>query len=84
MTQMMKLSAEDGHTLDAAVAGGPSRAHGGVVVLQEIFGLNAHVRSLPERFAEAGYYAVAPALFDRAESGIELGYDAEKTDPYFA
>ena len=77
MTQMMKLSAEDGHTLDAAVAGDPSTAPGGVVVLQEIFGLNAHIRSLPERFAEAGYYAVAPALFDRAERGVELGYDAE-------
>ena len=46
MTQMMKLSTEDGHTLDAAVAGDPSTAHGGVVVLQEIFGLNAHVLSL--------------------------------------
>ena len=51
MTQMMKLSTEDGHTLDAAVAGDPSTAHGGVVVLQEIFGLNAHIRSLPERLS---------------------------------
>ena len=77
MTQMMKLSAEDGHTFDAAIAGDPSSAHGGVVVLQEIFGLNAHIQSLPKRFADAGYYAVAPALFDRAERGVELGYDAE-------
>ena len=51
MTQMKKLSAEDGHTFDAAVAGDPSDAHGGVVALQEIFGLNAHIRPLPARFA---------------------------------
>lgn len=76
MTQMIRITAEDGHTLDATTAGDPATARGGVVVLQEIFGLNAHIRDLPRRFAEAGYYAVAPALFDRAEAGVELNYDA--------
>ena len=76
MTQMIRITAEDGHTLDAATAGDPKAARGGIVVLQEIFGLNAHIRDLPRRFAEAGYYAVAPALFDRAETGVELSYDA--------
>jgi carboxymethylenebutenolidase len=80
MTQMMKLTAEDGHTLDAAVAGNSETARGGVVVLQEIFGLNDHIRDLPRRFAEAGYYAVAPALFDRSDRGIELAYDADGRD----
>ena len=80
MTQMRKLTAEDGHTLDAAVAGDEATARGGVVVLQEIFGLNDHIRDLPRRFAEAGYYAVAPALFDRAERGVELMYDPEGRD----
>ena len=80
MTQMRKLTAEDGHTLDAAVAGDSETARGGVVVLQEIFGLNDHIRDLPRRFAEAGYYAVAPALFDRAERGVELAYDAVGRD----
>ena len=80
MTQMRKLTAEDGHTLDAAVAGDSEVARGGVVVLQEIFGLNAHIRDLPRRFAAAGYYAVAPAMFDRAERGVELRYDAEGRD----
>lgn len=75
MTHIVKISAEDGHSFDAAVAGDPASARGGVVVVQEIFGLNAHIRSLPQRFADAGYYAVAPALFDRAEPGVELGYD---------
>ena len=73
MTHMIKIEAEDGHTLNAAIAGDPRTARGGVVVLQEIFGLNAHIRDLPRRFAEAGYYAVAPAMFDRAETGVELG-----------
>lgn len=77
MTQMIRITAEDGHTLDAATAGDQNTARGGVVVLQEIFGLNAHIRDLPGRFAEAGYYAVAPALFDRAEPSVQLNYDAD-------
>ena len=77
MTQTMRITAEDGHTLDAVTAGDPAAARGGVVVLQEIFGLNTHIRDLPGRFAAAGFYAVAPALFDRAEAGVELDYDAE-------
>ena len=48
---------------------------GGVVVVQEVFGVNAHVRGVAERFAAAGYVAIAPAMFDFAESGVELGYD---------
>ena len=67
MSEMIKLTAEDGIELAACVAGDPATAKGGVVVLQEIFGLNTHIRDLPRRFAEVGYYAVAPALFDRAE-----------------
>ena len=52
---------------------GPSR--GAVVVVQEIFGLNAHIRSVAEHFAADGFIAVAPALFDPVERGVELGYD---------
>lgn len=80
MTQIRKLTAEDGHTLDAAIAGDSETARGGVVVLQEIFGLNDHIRDLPRRFAEAGYYAVAPALFDRAERGVALDYNPDGRD----
>ena len=49
---------------------------GGIVVIQEIFGVNAHIRSLVDRFAGLGYAAIAPALFDPVEPGVELGYDA--------
>ncbi|MEY2960134.1 MAG: hypothetical protein RLZZ01_2702, partial [Actinomycetota bacterium] len=47
------------------------------VVVQEIFGVNPHIRSVVERFAALGYRSVAPALFDRIESGVELDYDGE-------
>lgn len=50
---------------------------GGVVVIQEIFGVNAHIREVTDRIAAAGYLAIAPALFDSAKPGVELGYDAD-------
>ena len=55
----------------------PDRAlrSGAVVVMQEIFGVNAHIRSVADRFADAGFVALAPALFDPVEHGVELGYD---------
>lgn len=53
---------------------GPS--HGAVVVVQEIFGVNAHIRDVTARFADAGFVALAPALFDPVERDVELGYDA--------
>ncbi|MHB1056444.1 MAG: dienelactone hydrolase family protein [Rhodanobacter sp.] len=51
------------------------RPKGGIVVIQEIFGVTAHVRSLVDRFAGCGYTAIAPAFFDHLESGVELDYD---------
>ncbi len=53
-----------------------SKPRGGIVVIQEIFGVNAHIRSVVERFAGYGYAAIAPALFDPVAPGVELGYDA--------
>lgn len=50
---------------------------GGLVVLQEIFGVNAHMRSVVDRFAAAGFVALAPAVFDLVEPGVELGYDQD-------
>lgn len=74
------------HWTDLDTAHGPIAAwradpagmpRGGIVVLQEIFGVNAHIRSITERLADAGYTALAPALFDLVERGVELGYDAQ-------
>ena len=54
--------------------GGPP--HAGVLVIQEIFGVNAHIRGVAERFAAEGFVALAPAVFDPVERGVELDYDA--------
>ena len=84
MTTMIKLTADDGKICAAAVAGDPATAKGGIVILQEIFGLNSHILDLPRRYADAGYYAVAPALFDRAEPGVQLDYTPEGKTRGFA
>ena len=73
MGKTIELKAADGHTFAAYVAG-PDNATKGIVVVQEIFGLNHHIRDMADRFAALGYAVVAPALFDRAERGVELGY----------
>lgn len=61
--------------VDAWLARPDNVPRGGIVVLQEIFGLNAHVRSVAERFAAEGYVALAPSLFDPVQRGVELAYD---------
>lgn len=73
MADTITLKAADGHSLSAYRAGSPGAASA-LVVVQEIFGVNGHIRRVCDRFAEAGYFVVAPALFDRAERGVELGY----------
>ncbi len=44
------------------------------MVIQEIFGVNSHIRDVTERFAKEGYLAVAPAMFDRIQRGVDIGY----------
>jgi carboxymethylenebutenolidase len=76
MAEFVTLTASDGHQFQAWVDG-PEDARHGLVVIQEIFGVNEHMRDVCARFAKAGYRVVSPALFDRAERGVELGYDTE-------
>lgn len=71
---MTRLTAADGHHFDAYEVR-PDGAQAAVVVVQEIFGVNAHIRSDVDRYAALGYRAIAPALFDRVEAGVELAYD---------
>jgi carboxymethylenebutenolidase len=75
MGNTIQLTSADGFTLDAYEAKPSGDAKGCVVVIQEIFGVNAHIQEVCDGYADAGYIAVAPALFDRVEAGIELGYD---------
>ncbi|WP_135466869.1 dienelactone hydrolase family protein [Crenalkalicoccus roseus] len=71
-----ELIAADGHGL-AAYTAGPRDARRGLVVAQEIFGVNRHMRRVCDAFAQQGYAVVCPALFDRVERGVELGYGPE-------
>ncbi len=72
----VRLAAADGFAPGAWIARPAAAPRGAVVVVQEIFGVNAHVREVCGSFADAGYVAIAPALFDRLERNVELGYDA--------
>jgi carboxymethylenebutenolidase len=74
MGQTLQLTAADGHKLAAYRADPAGKPKGGVVVIQEIFGLNGHIRRVADGFAADGYVAIAPALFDRVKPGVELGY----------
>lgn len=75
MGESIRLTADDGHRLDGWLARPRGKPRGGLVVLQEIFGVNRHIRRVTESFAEAGYLAVAPALFDRVRPGVDIAYD---------
>ena len=74
MSQTIKLPTDDGVTIDAYRADPAGKPKGGIVVLQEIFGVNPHIRRVADGFAAEGYLAIAPALFDRAKPGLELDY----------
>jgi carboxymethylenebutenolidase len=71
----LTLHAADGQTISAYVAEPLGKPKGGIVVVQEIFGVNAHIRSVADGYAAAGYLAIAPAVFDSIEQGVELAYD---------
>lgn len=77
MGEHVKLRAADGHEFDAYVARPAGKPIGGLVVVQEAFGVNAHIRSVSDGFAKDGFLAVAPALYDRIERGVELAYTPE-------
>ena len=78
MGELTTIMARDGHEFQAWLVAAPARPRGALVVIQEIFGINAHIRSVTDGFAAAGYTAIAPSLFDRVRRGIELGYSDEK------
>ena len=69
-----RLMARDGHEFDAWLAPATSTPRGAIVVLQEIFGVNAHIRAVADSFAAEGYVAIAPSLFDRVRREVELDY----------
>jgi carboxymethylenebutenolidase len=77
MGQFIDLRSQDGFTFPAYVAQPAGQPRGGVVVIQEIFGVNSHIRSVADGYAKEGYLAVAPSTFHRVKPGVELGYSQE-------
>ena len=75
MSETVRLKASDGHELTAYVSRPSDEPIAGLVVIQEAFGVNRHIRSVADSYAKDGFLAVAPALFDRIARGVELGYE---------
>jgi carboxymethylenebutenolidase len=78
MGMSLTLTASDGHKLGAYGADPDGRPKGGIVVIQEIFGVNHHIRSVVDRLAGEGYAALAPALFDRVQPDFQSGYSPDE------
>jgi carboxymethylenebutenolidase len=72
--KMIELTAGDGHKLAAYRAEPKGKPRAGLIVVQEIFGVNSHIRSVADGYAADGYLAIAPAFFDRVEPGLDIGY----------
>jgi len=78
MGRTIELTATDGHRLAAYLSEPAGKPRGGIVVIQEIFGVNGHIRSVADGYAADGYLAVAPAMFDRAQRGYDTGYSQDE------
>jgi carboxymethylenebutenolidase len=76
MGDWVKLTAADGHELSAYVAKPAGDVVGSLIVVQEIFGVNSHIRGVADGYAKDGFHVIAPAIFDRFEPGLELTYGA--------
>jgi carboxymethylenebutenolidase len=77
MGQFIELKAADGQAIPAYLAQPKGQAKGGIVVIQEIFGVNSHIRAVTDGYAEQGWLAIAPAIFHRVKPNVELGYEQD-------
>jgi carboxymethylenebutenolidase len=77
MGKFIDLQAADGFDFPAYVASPAGKPKAGIVVLQEIFGVNSHIRSVADGYAAQGYLAVAPSTFHRVKHGVDIGYTPE-------
>jgi len=78
MGEHIQITSGDGFEIGAYVSHPSGQAKGGILVIQEIFGVNSHIREVTDGYAQSGYLAIAPKIFDRIDKDIELGY--EETD----
>jgi carboxymethylenebutenolidase len=77
---MLQLTAADGHKFSAYRADPVGKPKGAVIVIMEIFGVNAHIKEVTDSFAAEGYVAIAPAMFDRVHPGLDVGYTGADLD----
>ena len=77
MGTMIELTAADGHKLAAYRAEPAGKPRGAIVVIQEIFGVNSHIKAVADGYAADGYLVIAPAMYDRVQRGYETGYSQE-------
>ena len=77
MGDTIKITAADGFAFDAYHALPPGSCHGGVIVIQEIFGIDEHIRRDVDRWADMGFEAVAPSMYDRREPGFTAHHDPD-------
>jgi carboxymethylenebutenolidase len=79
MGQNIELKTKDGQTISAYKAEPDGKPRGGIVVIQEIWGVNSHIRDVADRYAKEGYLAIAPAIFDRIERGVKMDQYTQET-----
>jgi carboxymethylenebutenolidase len=79
MGQDIELKTKDGQTISAYKAEPSGKPRGGIVVIQEIWGVNSHIRDVADRYAKEGYLAIAPAIFDRLEKGVRMDEYTQET-----
>ncbi len=77
MNEVIQLKTIDNHKFDAFISKPASKPKAGLVIVQEIFGVNQHIREVCEKFMSEGFLTIAPALFDRENKNIELDYTTE-------
>ena len=75
MGEFLELKAEDNHIFSAYISQPSEKPIAGIVILQEIFGVNKHIKEITDLYASKGYLSIAPALFDRIENSVELEYN---------
>jgi carboxymethylenebutenolidase len=80
MGKNIDLTASDGHPFAAYLAQPAGRPKGALLVIMEIFGVNSHIRRVTDEYASDGYLAIAPALFDRVQRGLDVGYSPQEID----
>ena len=75
MNELIEITAKDNHRFSAYISQPSGKPKAGIVIIQEIFGVNVHIKEVTDFYASKGYLCIAPSLFDRIEKNVTLDYD---------